>query len=136
VERNLSEQFEYSHLILMRKGIELFNAQKYWECHEEFEHHWLEEPGPNRNVYWAVIQVAAAMIHYRNHNLIGARGLIYKAKQKFDRVEKLHVENDLIYKELDWKNLKHLVLSVPSEPVLEDFQLLYEFRFKDPEQWK
>ncbi|AUN99782.1 DUF309 domain-containing protein [Bacteriovorax stolpii] len=129
-------QFDHSHLAIMEQGILLFNAQKYWECHEEFEHHWLEEPGPLRNVYWAVIQVAAAMIHYREGNLTGARGLIYKAKQKFDRCEQNHIESDLLYSELSWKELKQMVRAVPAEPVISDFKNLFEFRFKDPSLWK
>lgn len=132
----MTDQFEISNLELMRKGIELFNAQKYWECHEELEHHWLEEPGNIRNVYWAVIQVAAAMIHYRENNLIGATGLINKAKQKIDRVEKMNLENMILYENLDWKALKKLVRKVPDIPELSDFKLLFEFRFKDPSTWK
>ncbi len=128
-------QFNSSHLEIVRKGIELFNAQKYWECHEDLEHHWLEEPGPLRNVYWAIIQVAAAMIHYREGNLIGARGLIYKAKQKFDRCESFHVESDVLNKYLSWSVLKKLVREVPSEPELEDFKKLFEFRFISPDNW-
>jgi predicted metal-dependent hydrolase len=130
------EQFSEVHLTLMTQGIRLFNAQKYWECHEEFEHHWLEEPGHIRNVYWAVIQVAAAMIHYRDGNLIGARGLIAKAKQKFSRCEQYKVENDLMEENLSWSALKQLVMAVPSESALEDYKNLFEFRFKDPDLWK
>lgn len=130
------EQFSEVHLTLMTQGIRLFNAQKYWECHEEFEHHWLEEPGHIRNVYWAVIQVAAAMIHYRDGNLIGARGLIAKAKQKFSRCELYKVENDLMEENLSWSALKQLVMAVPSESALEDYKNLFEFRFKDPDLWK
>ena len=128
-------QFDQSHLEVIENGILLFNEQKYWECHEDLEHHWLEEPGPLRNVYWAVIQVAAAMIHYRESNLLGARGLIYKAKQKFDRVEQFHVESELLDAELSWAELKKMVREVPPEPVLSDFKKLYEFRFKDPSVW-
>ena len=128
-------QFDYSHLEVIENGIILFNEQKYWECHEDLEHHWLEEPGPLRNVYWAVIQVAAAMIHYRESNLLGARGLIYKAKQKFDRVEQFHVESELLDTELSWGDLKKMVREVPSEAELSDFKKLYEFRFKDPSLW-
>ena len=128
-------QFDHSHLEEIEKGILLFNSQKYWECHEDLEHHWLEEPGPLRNVYWAVIQVAAAMIHYRESNLTGARGLIYKAKQKFDRCEQFNVESDLLRSELSWTELKKMVRAVPAEPVLSDFEKLYEFRFKDPSLW-
>lgn len=132
----MDNQFERGHLELMRKGIELYNAQKYWECHEEFEHHWLEEPGPIRNVYWAVIQAAAACIHYRDNNVIGANGLISKAKQKIDRCEKMKVENDLMKYNLDWDVFKRLILSVPVNAELKDFKELFDFRFKDPSQWK
>ncbi|MEA9355076.1 DUF309 domain-containing protein [Bacteriovorax sp. PP10] len=128
-------QFDQSHLEVIEQGILLFNVQKYWECHEDLEHHWLEEPGPLRNVYWAVIQVAAAMIHFRESNLVGARGLIYKAKQKFDRCEQFNVESDLLRSELSWTELKALVRAVPAEPVLSDFEKLYAFRFKDPSLW-
>ena len=129
-------QFDQSHLEVIEQGILLFNAQKYWECHEDLEHHWLEEPGPLRNVYWAVIQVAASMIHFREGNLVGARGLIYKAKQKFDRCEQFSVESDLLRSELSWNELKSMVRAVPADPVLSDFEKLYEFRFKDPSLWK
>lgn len=128
-------QFDKSHLEVIEQGILLFNAQKYWECHEDLEHHWLEEPGPLRNVYWAVIQVAASMIHYREKNLVGARGLIYKARQKFDRCEQFNIESELLNSELSWNELKKMVRAVPLEPSLDDFRELYEFRFKDPSLW-
>ena len=130
------EQFSEAHLNLMAQGIRLFNAQKYWECHEEFEHHWLEEPGPIRNIYWAVIQVAASLIHYRDGNIVGARGLIAKAKDKFSRCEQNKIENELLEENLDWSKLKQLVRAVPAESKLEDYSKLFEFRFKDPELWK
>jgi hypothetical protein len=126
-------QFNEIHLRTLSEGIRLFNAQKYWECHEELEDHWREEPGPIRNVYWAVIQVAAAMIHYRESNLIGARGLIAKAKQKFDRCEQFRLESALLEKHLSWSELKAKVRDVPDESVLSDYKNLFEFRFKDPE---
>ena len=131
-------QFDQTHLAAMEQGILFFNAQKYWECHEDLEHHWLEEPGPLRNVYWAVIQVAAAMIHFRESNLIGARGLIFKAKQKFDRCEQFNIESELLRTELSWNELKKMVRKIPrsEDSKLEDFAELYEFRFKDPSLWK
>lgn len=131
----LDNRFNSTHLEIIHEGIRLFNKQLYWECHEELEHHWLEEPGPIRNVYWAVIQVAAAMIHYRESNLIGARGLIVKAKQKFDRCETNYVESEVLEKYLSWSVLKKMVREVPSEPKLEDFKNLFEFRFISPDKW-
>ncbi len=129
-------EFDQNHMHAIAEGVKLFNAQKYWECHEDLEHHWLEEPGPIRNVYWAVIQVAAAMIHYRDGNLIGARGLIFKAKQKFERCESFKIESDLLEKNLSWSELKKMVRALPDDPELPDFKKLFEFRFKDPSTWK
>lgn len=132
---NDNHRFNSTHLEIIKEGIQLFNQQKYWECHEELEHHWLEEPGPIRNVYWAVIQVAAAMIHYRNSNLVGARGLIFKAKQKFDRCESYNIESDILEKYLSWMVLKKLTREIPSVPELSDFKKLFEFRFISPDKW-
>ncbi|MBC7540253.1 MAG: DUF309 domain-containing protein [Bacteriovorax sp.] len=129
-------QFDQTHLEIIKEGIRLFNAQKYWECHEDLEDHWREEPGSIRNIYWAVIQVAAAMIHYRDGNIIGAKGLIVKAKQKFDRCEQFQIESELLENNLSWTELKKMVRTVPDDPNLPDFKNLFEFRFKDPSVWK
>ena len=95
-------QFSPEHLRLSGEGIRLFNRQFYWECHEVFEDLWKEDRGdPARYVWWAIIQVAAAMIHYRDEKISGARGLIVKAKEKFAKCEELNVETDIMDKYLD-----------------------------------
>lgn len=125
-------QFSDRHLNLSREGIDLFNEQKYWECHEVFEDLWKEDVGdPARNVWWAIIQVAAAMIHYRDQNIRGAQGLIRKSKEKFRRCEDQNVETPLMYQFLDWEELKSKVFKVPETPELPDFAELFEFRFKN-----
>lgn len=129
-------QFNKVHLEIITEGIRLFNAQKYWECHEDLEDHWREEPDPVRNVYWAIIQVAAAMIHYRNDNIVGAKGLIAKAKQKFERCEQYKLESDLLERNLSWSELKKMVREIPEDSILSDYKILFEFRFKDPLLWK
>jgi predicted metal-dependent hydrolase len=125
--------FAEEHLKKMEEGIHLFNEQKYWECHEALEEVWLEDrQDPVRNIYWAVIQVAAACIHYRNSNLIGCQGMISKAKEKFKRCREFHVLSDLALKYLDWVELEQLALKIPdgASSKIEDFEELYKFRFK------
>ncbi len=125
-------QFSNKHLNESREGIELFNEQKYWECHEVFEDLWKEDVGDNaRNVWWAIIQVAASMIHYRDKKLPGAKSLIHKAKEKIERCENLGVDTQLMYDYLDWQELKDLVYKVPKETELSDLSELFEFRFKN-----
>lgn len=117
----------------MKKGVEDFNEQKYWECHESLEDVWMEDRNdPARNVYWAVIQVAAACLHYREKNLIGAQGMIFKAKEKFRRCREQNILTKLAFEFLDWEELEKLVMKVPesSSSTLSDFSEIFEFRFK------
>ncbi|HXH73759.1 MAG TPA: DUF309 domain-containing protein [Bacteriovoracaceae bacterium] len=108
----------------MEEGIRMFNEQKYWECHEALEDVWLEDRNdPIRNIYWAVIQVAAALIHYRDNNPVGMKGMIFKAKEKFKRCRDLHLLSDIALKYLDWEEFESLAMS-------ENFEKLYEFRFR------
>ena len=125
-------QFSPEHLKKMKEGVELFNDQKYWECHESLEDVWIEDKqDAARNVYWAVIQVAAACIHYRESNLIGARGMINKAKEKFRRCRDQHILTDLAFKYLDWEELEGIVFAIPDkDPELKDFEAIFDFRFK------
>ncbi len=130
-------QFKQQHLQKIRPGIVLYNQEKFWECHEALETPWMEDRGDHaRNAYWAVIQVAAALIHYLNKNYEGTVGMFYKAKEKIERCEKLKVESPLMEEFLHWSQFKSLIMSIPEPPTLEDFKDLYQFRFPDPKHWK
>ena len=126
-------QFSPEHLEKMREGVELFNQQMYWECHESLEDVWMEDKGDlARNVYWAVIQVAAACIHYRDGNLIGAQGMMNKAKEKFVRCRTQNILTKLAFDFLDWEELETLSMKIKDkDAVLDDFDDLYNFRFKN-----
>ena len=126
--------FTEEHLKKMADGVRLFNEQKYWECHEALEEVWLEDrQDPTRNVYWAVIQVAASCIHYRDKKIIGAQGMIMKSKEKFRRCRDMHILTDLAFKYLDWQELEDIVMKIPDGTAskLEDFEPLFNFRFKN-----
>ena len=125
--------FDREHLDKMVHGISLFNEQKYWECHEALEDLWAEDNhDPIRYIYWAIIQVAAVCIHYRDKNLIGCQGMVAKAKNKFKSCRDLHILSDLAIQELDWNHLEDIVLKIPdaSSSKLEDFEEIFNFRFK------
>ncbi len=126
--------FGPEHLKKVKAGIDTFNSQKYWECHEALEDVWLEDRNdPARNVYWAIIQVAASMVHYRENKIIGTEGMLNKAKNKFERCRKQSfIITDLVLKYLDWEELESLVMSIPKENTkLEDYEKIWEFRFKN-----
>jgi uncharacterized protein len=43
----------------LQKGIDEFNQQLFFECHETLEELWLEERGEDRMFYQGIIQIAA-----------------------------------------------------------------------------
>ncbi|MBY0516723.1 MAG: DUF309 domain-containing protein [Bacteriovoracaceae bacterium] len=124
--------FDAEHLQKMESGIRCFNQQQYWECHEELEHVWLEDrQDPHRYVYWAVIQVAASMIHYRDDKFIGAVGMMNKAREKFKKCRELHVLSPLLEEKLQWSKLEAMVMAIPEKPEdLKLFEVIWNFRFK------
>ncbi len=126
----MSYGFDQSHFNIIQKGIALFNAQEYWECHEELEHHWLENlQDPVRNIYWAIIQIAASMIHYRDGNIVGARGLLLKARDKIKKCHELNIENEFLYQSINWKEFKNLISAIYNVDELNSYRPLFEFRF-------
>ena len=121
----------------MQQGIVFFNRQRYWECHEVLEDAWLEARGdPARYVYWAVIQVACCLLHWRDGNLTGAAGMLKKAKDKLSQWEKEEAVNFLLEHNLDWTRFRREVFSIKMGAGLEEYRNLYAFRFKDPVLWE
>jgi len=57
----------------LHRGIELFNAGRYWDAHEVWEHEWMpDRRGPDSGFFKGLIQVAAGCLHYGRHNRRGA----------------------------------------------------------------
>jgi predicted metal-dependent hydrolase len=59
-----------------QKGIELFNAQDFFEAHEVWEELWHETRGEPRDFVQGLIQVTSAFHHFTNGNMRGAHILI------------------------------------------------------------
>jgi predicted metal-dependent hydrolase len=56
----------------LERGIELFNAGRYWEAHEAWEEAWMpDRKGPDGAFYKGLIQVAAGCLHYGRGNRRG-----------------------------------------------------------------
>ncbi|WKZ42059.1 MAG: DUF309 domain-containing protein [Anaerolineales bacterium] len=54
------------------EGIELFNAGKFFDAHEELELAWREETGEIRDLYRGILQVAVTYLHITRGNYDGA----------------------------------------------------------------
>jgi hypothetical protein len=66
----------------LRRGIELFNAGEFYECHEVLEDVWRPSRGAERFFLQALIHFAVGFYHHRQGNRIGAELQLSKALRK------------------------------------------------------
>lgn len=66
------------------KGIEEFNQQLFFECHETLEEIWLEEHGDDRKFYQGLIQVAAGYFKLQQGVPVGALKLWRTGMEKLE----------------------------------------------------
>jgi predicted metal-dependent hydrolase len=64
------------------EGIELFNAGRFFDCHEAWEEVWKPARGRDKLFYQGMIQAAVAILHVERGNLRGARSTWQKARFK------------------------------------------------------
>jgi len=70
---------------LFQQGIAQFNRGEFFESHESWELIWLPAAEPDKTFLQGIIQVAAALHHYRRRNLSGARSLLRRGLAKIEQ---------------------------------------------------
>lgn len=85
--RELGEERRFKdkqHVIALTK--DLFNEQRYWECHEVMESIWRKERFPDeKELQQGVILVASALVHAQRNEMIVCFAMVAKA---LDRLKK------------------------------------------------
>ena len=66
------------------RGLALFNAGHYFECHEVWEIPWRHADGADRLFYQGLIQAAVAILHAERGNLHGAVSTYAKSRAKHE----------------------------------------------------
>jgi len=66
----------------VHRGLALFSAGLFFECHEYFEDVWRASRGPEREFYHGLVQAAAGCYHAEKGNAHGAAVLLLKAREK------------------------------------------------------
>lgn len=66
------------------RGIALFDAREFFEAHEELEHAWNADPGPARELYRGLLQVAVAYLQIQRGNYRGALKMFLRLRQWLD----------------------------------------------------
>ncbi len=76
---------------LWAEGIELFNAGRFFDCHEVWEEVWKRASGEEKLFYQGMIQAAAAILHAERGNPRGARSTWDKARVKLELLPAEHM---------------------------------------------
>ena len=61
------------------QGIRLLNRGSFFDAHEVLEDVWRDARQPERKFLQGLIQIAVALYHYGNGNLVGARSVLRRA---------------------------------------------------------
>lgn len=101
---------------VVRASAELFNEQRFWECHETLEQIWRGEPkGKEKDVQQGIILAASALVHYqRNENEV-CLGMIPRALSKLDGWD------DKSYYEISIESLKRNLKEIEESKIIRLF---------------
>jgi len=73
------------------KGIEEFNQQLFFECHETLEEIWLEDHGDDRKFYQGIIQIAAGYFKLQQEVPAGSIKLWRMGLEKIEAYGPVHL---------------------------------------------
>ena len=80
---------------ILQRGMDCFNRQEFFECHEVLEELWLREAPAEKPFYQGIIQVASAFHHFKSGNLQGAYSLLQRGSRKLQQYLPSHLGIDL-----------------------------------------
>ena len=85
-------------LEVLRQGIQLFNEERFWECHEVLEQIWHPARGAERDIIQGMILTAAALVHAQKDETEISLTMLKKAENKLGK--------DADYKGVDLGNIR------------------------------
>ena len=74
------------------EGVEQFNQQEFYACHDTLEAIWMEAMEPQRTFYQGILQIAVAFYHLDNANLRGATILLGEGLNRLRRYQPTYAD--------------------------------------------
>lgn len=102
------------------QGIDEFNRQDYYACHDTLEALWMDSVDPDRKFYQGVLQIAVGCYHLHNHNLKGAIILLGEGIGRLPYYQPVYEGIDVSRLIQDSTNLWQTLQSIDPKAV-EDF---------------
>jgi uncharacterized protein len=99
----------------LAEGIQLFNEERFWECHEALEQAWHSSKGIERDAIQAIILTAAAFVHYQKGEEEICFSILRRAIAKMAPAEN--------YEKIDVKELRKDIKGILDSGKIELFKL-------------
>ena len=77
------------------QGVEQFNQQEFYACHDTLEALWIEAMEPEKKFYQGILQVAVAFYHLSNQNWRGAVILMGEGMNRLRGYQPDHADIDV-----------------------------------------
>lgn len=92
-----------------QQGIEAFNQQKFYACHDLLEAIWMESAEVEKNFYQGILQIAVACYHLSNGNWRGTVVLLGEGIRRLAEFQPSYREIDVSQLRQDsYRLLQHL----------------------------
>lgn len=79
----------------LKRAVELFNDEKYWEAHEGLEYIWKNATGIEKEILNGLILVAAAFVHDEKDEQHVCISILRRARKKLDRASSTYYGIDI-----------------------------------------
>ena len=102
---------------LFREGMKQYKEMDYFEAHEAWEDLWSDYYLEDRKFVQGLIQLAVSFVHIGNGNMIGAKNLLRKCKEKFQEFSGVHrgIRVKTLLNQIEMVRLTYDGLDDPSE---------------------
>jgi hypothetical protein len=100
----------------IEKGIDYFNYERFWECHEVLEGAWKKSEGKEKELIQGIILVAAALVHYQKNENDICLSIFRRALEKIGTAKGK-------YNKIDVDALRNQVSSMLRTEILETFTI-------------
>ena len=98
------------------EGIEFFNGERFWECHEALEQAWHMAKGVERDAIQSIILAAAAFVHYQKGEEEICLSIMKRARAKMALVK--------TYEAIDFEGLERNIDGILDSEKVQLFKLL------------
>jgi uncharacterized protein len=113
------EQISERHMekdIAIKRAVQLFNDERYWEAHEALEYVWKNATGIEKELLNGIILVAAAFVHDEKDEQDVCISILQRARKKLDR-------DSGIYQGIDTNRIADRVSEIISTGRVERFTI-------------